>query len=184
MERVCIFLFLALLWNPKVYAQNFDPGIVVLPGNFNDFIVEGLKVGTTEYSDEDIINAFGDWNEKELTVSGMQYKYYRPFSLSPHANKIALLLTVQKGPMDTKGRISDIIIYDSKYCINNNIYVGNNISLALRLPGEWIDRPSDTDNKGYFIWRPKGWIDYDLVVCPKFYYNAEGKITSVKFCAN
>lgn len=180
MERVYVFLLLALLWSLEVSAQTLTQGVLVFPENFNDFIVDGLKVGTTEYGEEDIINAFGDWDEKELTVSGMQYKYYRPFSLK----EIALVLTVQKGPMDAKGIISDIFIYNSMCCINTTIHVGDNISLALKLPGEWIDRPSDTDNKGYFIWRPKGWVDYDLVVCPKFFYDAEGKITSVKYCAN
>lgn len=187
MKRIINIFILISLWQVCAFAQTFEREIVTFPGAFNGFVVEGINIGTTEYSEEDLIEAFGEWDERESTLNGVQYTYLNKGTsehLIRNDEQFEMILTLQKTINQSKGRVSNIFIYQGTYSINSNIHIGDNIAFAKKLPGKWFDRPDGSNDGGYMIWRPPTWTNCDLVVCPQFHYDATGKIISIKFVAD
>ena len=175
-------LLSVLLCNTAILAQvtvindNEPPQFEAL--DFSTFTINGLEMAGPEYTEQDIIKAFGQPDTVEFDEFGYTYTYFFESDIS--AYKYAADITLYSKP---KGPIMTAYVYDRKYIVNGFIRVGDPISKVYEMDGDFSNTQYHRNRAGAIFWRPTGagWENVEFFNCPKFAYNEDGVITSIGF---
>ena len=177
-------LLSVLLCNTAILAQvtlindNEPPQFEAL--DFSTFTINGLEMAGPEYTEQDIIRAFGQPDTVEFDEFGYTYTYFFESDVSASAYKYAADITLLYKP---KGPIMTAYVYDRKYIVNGFIRVGDPISKVYEMDGDFSNTQYHKNRAGAIFWRPTGtgWENVEFFNCPKFAYNEDGVITSIGF---
>ena len=177
-------LLSVLLCNTAILAQvtvindNEPPQFEAL--DFSTFTINGLEMAGPEYTEQDIIRAFGQPDTVEFEEFGYTYTYFFENDISASAYKYAADITLLYKP---KGPIMTAYVYDRKYIVNGFIRVGDPISKVYEMDGDFSNPQYHKNRAGAIFWRPTGtgWENVEFFNCPKFAYNEDGVITSIGF---
>jgi len=177
-------LLSVLLCNTAILAQvtlindNEPPQFEAL--DFSTFTINGLEMAGPEYTEQDIIRAFGQPDTVEFDEFGYTYTYFFESDVSASAYKYAADITLLYKP---KGPIMTAYVYDRKYIVNGFIRVGDPISKVYEMDGDFSNTHYNKNRAGAIFWRPTGtgWENVEFFNCPKFAYNEDGVITSIGF---
>ena len=177
-------LLSVLLCNTAILAQvtmindNEPPQFEAL--DFSTFTINGLEMAGPEYTEQDIIRAFGQPDTVEFDEFGYTYTYFFENDISASAYKYAADITLLYKP---KGPIMTAYVYDRKYIVNGFIRVGDPISKVYEMDGDFSNTQYHKNRAGAIFWRPTGtgWENVEFFNCPKFAYNEDGVITSIGF---
>ena len=177
-------LLSVLLCNTAILAQvtvindNEPPQFEAL--DFSTFTINGLEIGGPEYTEQDIIRAFGQPDTVMFDEFGYTYTYFFESDISASAYKYAADITLLYKP---KGPIMTAYVYDRKYIVNGFIRVGEPISKVYEMDGDFSNTQYHKNRAGAIFWRPTGtgWENVEFFNCPKFAYNEDGVITSIGF---
>ena len=148
--------------------------------DFSTFTINGLEMAGPEYTEQDIIRAFGQPDTVEFDEFGYTYTYFFENDISASAYKYAADITLLYKP---KGPIMTAYVYDRKYIVNGFIRVGDPISKVYEMDGDFSNTQYHKNRAGAIFWRPTGtgWENVEFFNCPEFTYNEDGVITSIGF---
>ena len=177
-------LLSVLLCNTAILAQvtvindNEPPQFEAL--DFSTFTINGLEMAGPEYTEQDIIRAFGQPDTVEFDEFGYTYTYFFENDISASAYKYAADITLLYKP---KGPIMTAYVYDRKYIVNGFIRVGDPISKVYEMDGDFSNTQYHKNRAGAIFWRPTGtgWENVEFFNCPEFTYDEDGVITSIGF---
>lgn len=185
MKRSMILITLMLMcFNATTYAQSDNVASeIVSDYDFSTFTINGLVMAECEYSEQDIITAFGEPDSVEYGEFGYSYNYKCGEVYSSDKGDYARVcdydaIIVLSGK--PKGQILTAYVYDDKYIVNGYVRVGDDKSKIYEMEGDKEEICYD-NNGGAIFWRPTGWKDIEFTNCPKFTYDARGVITSIGF---
>ena len=177
-------LLSVLLCNTAILAQvtlindNEPPQFEAL--DFSTFTINGLEMAGPEYTEQDIIRAFGQPDTVEFDEFGYTYTYFFESDISSVQYGNAAEITLYSKP---KGPIMTAYVFDDKYNVNGFIRVGDHISKVYEMDGDFSNTQYHKNRAGAIFWRPTGtgWENVEFFNCPKFAYNEDGVITSIGF---
>ena len=160
------------------YGQGHSTEISAPYGS--EFTINGLIIGgPAEYSEADVIAAFGQPDAVEYDEFGYTYVYNRDMTKKPDGyvqrSNHSAEITLPRIP----GPILSVYISDRGFVINGHIEVGDSISKVYDLGGKFKTNDYG-DGDGGILWCPPGRSD-DWIVCPEFTYNENGIIDSIYF---
>ena len=184
MKRSVIFtlsMLSSILCSISLFAQTgFDSAGQFDGYDFSTFTINGLEMAGQEYTEQDIIRAFGQPDTVEFDEFGYTYTYFFESDVSASAYKYAADITLLYKP---KGPIMTAYVYDRKYIVNGFIRVGDPISKVYEMDGDFSNTHYNKNRAGAIFWRPTGtgWENVEFFNCPKFAYNEDGVITSIGF---
>lgn len=171
----------SILCSISLFAQTGSGSVGQLEGyDFSTFTINGLEVGGPEYTEQDIIRAFGQPDTVEFDEFGYTYTYFFESDVSASAYKYAADITLLYKP---KGPIMTAYVYDRKYIVNGFIRVGDPISKVYEMDGDFSNTHYNKNRAGAIFWRPTGtgWENVEFFNCPEFTYDEDGVITSIGF---
>ncbi|WP_143822439.1 MULTISPECIES: hypothetical protein [unclassified Muribaculum] len=183
MKRSVIFTALSvlssILCGISLFAQTGFDSVGQFDGyDFSTFTINGLEVGGPEYTEQDIIRAFGQPDTVEFDEFGYTYLYEEKIKIlnkEMGTGSYSVQITLFNNP----GPITCVYIADETCLINGYIRVGDRISKAYEMGGRFQDYKFDfNDGSGYVMWCPSGWGNADWIVCPKITYDKDGIIAS------
>ena len=128
-------LLSVLLCNTAILAQvtvindNEPPQFEAL--DFSTFTINGLEMAGPEYTEQDIIKAFGQPDTVEFDEFGYTYTYFFESDISSVQYGNAAEITLYSKP---KGPIMTAYVFDGKYNVNGFIRVGEKCGV-FQLPG-------------------------------------------------
>ena len=177
-------LLSVLLCNTVILAQatmindNEPPQFEAL--DFSTFTINGLEMAGPEYTEQDIIRAFGQPDTVEFDEFGYTYTYFFESDISSVQHGNAAEITLYSKP---KGPIMTAYVFDGKYNINGFIRVGDPISKVYEMDGDFSNTQYHKNRAGAIFWRPTGtgWENVEFFNCPEFTYDEDGVITSIGF---
>lgn len=177
-------LLSVLLCNTAILAQvtvindNEPPQFEAL--DFSTFTINGLEMAGPEYTEQDIIKAFGQPDTVEFDEFGYTYTYFFESDISSVQYGNAAEITLYSKP---KGPIMTAYVFDGKYNVNGFIRVGDHISKVYEMDGDFSNTQYHKNRAGAIFWRPTGtgWKNVEFFNCPEFAYDENGVITSIGF---
>ena len=177
-------LLSVLLCNTAILAQvtmindNEPPQFEAL--DFSTFTINGLEMAGPEYTEQDIIKAFGQPDTVEFDEFGYTYTYFFESDISSVQYGNAAEITLYSKP---KGPIMTAYVFDGKYYVNGFIRVGDHISKVYEMDGDFSNTQYHKNRAGAIFWRPTGtgWKNVEFFNCPEFAYDENGVITSIGF---
>ena len=167
----------SILCSISLFAQTGSGSAVQLDGyDFSTFTINGLEVGGPEYTEQDIIRAFGQPDTVEFDEFGYTYLYEEKIKIlnkEMGTGSYSVQITLFNNP----GPITCVYIADETCLINGYIRVGDPVSKVYDMGGDFF-KSEWGDKEGSIYWRPFGWGNADWIVCPEISYDKDGKITS------
>lgn len=144
--------------------------------DFSTFTINGLEMAGPEYTEQDIIRAFGQPDTVEFDEFGYTFLIGRDLENCRYAAEITLY-SKPKGPIMTA------YVFDGKYNVNGFIRVGDHISKVYEMDGDFSNTQYHKNCAGAIFWRPTGtgWENVEFFNCPEFTYDEDGVITSIGF---
>ena len=188
MKKLYGIIFAAVLsaafcWGNDLYAQNkHDSQTGLDEHDFSTFTINGLVIGgPEEYTEQDIIDAFGQPDSVYYDmVVGFVYLYDMKVSSSKKNHVPIGPYSVEIAIPSKKNVILSAYVFDETSVVNGYVRVGDPISKVDDMGGRCLDHKYDSDDgSGYLRWCPSGWGNADWIVCPEFTYDANGIITSI-----
>lgn len=148
--------------------------------DFSTFTINGLEMAGPEYTEQDIIRAFGQPDTVMFDEFGYTYTYFFESDISSVQYGNAAEITLYSKP---KGPIMTAYVFDGKYIVNGFIRVGDHISKAYEMDGGFSNTQYHKNRAGAIFWRPTGtgWENVEFFNCPEFTYDEDGVITSIGF---
>ena len=180
MKYVTIILMSVLssiLCNISLFAQTgFDSAGQFEGCDFSTFTINGLEMAGSEYTEQDIIRAFGQPD----TVMFDEFGYIFLIGRDLENCRYAAEITLYNKP---KGPIMTAYVFDGKYIVNGFIHVGDPISKVYEMDGDFSSTQYHKNRSGAIFWRPTGtrWENVEFFNCPEFTYDEDGVITSIGF---
>ena len=177
-------LLSVLLCNTAILAQvtvindNEPPQFEAL--DFSTFTINGLEMAGPEYTEQDIIRAFGQPDSVELGEFGYTYIMLKeapsiPKNYIPTGGIYAAEIILHTKP---KGAIYVVGIFDEKYTVNNFINVGDSMSKIYEMDGDFKEvHYKEGDSSIY--WRPTEWENIEFFNCPQFMIDKNGTIIGI-----
>ena len=148
--------------------------------DFSTFTINGLEMAGPEYTEQDIIRAFGQPDTVMFDEFGYTYTYFFESDISSVQYGNAAEITLYSKP---KGPIMTAYVFDGKYNVNGFIRVGDPISKVYEMDGDFSNTQYHKNRAGAIFWRPTGtgWENVEFFNCPEFTYDEDGVITSIGF---
>ena len=148
--------------------------------DFSTFTINGLEMAGPEYTEQDIIRAFGQPDTVMFDEFGYTYTYFFESDISSVQYGNAAEITLYSKP---KGPIMTAYVFDGKYIVNGFIRVGDHISKVYEMDGDFSNTQYHKNRAGAIFWRPTGtgWENVEFFNCPEFAYDENGVITSIGF---
>ena len=148
--------------------------------DFSTFTINGLEMAGPEYTEQDIIRAFGQPDTVMFDEFGYTYTYFFESDISSVQYGNAAEITLYSKP---KGPIMTAHVFDGKYIVNGFIRVGDHISKVYEMDGDFSNTQYRKNRAGAIFWRPTGtgWENVEFFNCPEFTYDEDGVITSIGF---
>lgn len=148
--------------------------------DFSTFTINGLEMAGPEYTEQDIIRAFGQPDTVMFDEFGYTYTYFFESDISSVQYGNAAEITLYSKP---KGPIMTAYVFDGKYIVNGFIRVGDHISKVYEMDGDFSNTQYHKNRAGAIFWRPTGtgWENVEFFNCPEFTYDEDGVITSIGF---
>ena len=148
--------------------------------DFSTFTINGLEMAGPEYTEQDIIRAFGQPDTVMFDEFGYTYTYFFESDISSVQYGNAAEITLYSKP---KGPIMTAYVFDGKYIVNGFIRVGDHISKVNEMDGDFSNTQYHKNRAGAIFWRPTGtgWENVEFFNCPEFTYDEDGVITSIGF---
>ena len=185
MKRSVIFTALSVLssflCSISLFAQTgFDSAGQFEGYDFSTFTINGLEMAGPEYTEQDIIRAFGQPDTVMFDEFGYTYTYFFESDISSVQYGNAAEITLYSKP---KGPIMTAYVFDDKYIVNGFIRVGDHISKVYEMDGDFSNTQYHKNRAGAIFWRPTGtgWKNVEFFNCPEFTYDEDGVITSIGF---
>ena len=185
MKRSVIFTALSVLssflCSISLFAQTgFDSAGQFEGYDFSTFTINGLEMAGPEYTEQDIIRAFGQPDTVMFDEFGYTYTYFFESDISSVQYGNAAEITLYSKP---KGPIMTAYVFDDKYNVNGFIRVGDHISKVYEMDGDFSNTQYHKNRAGAIFWRPTGtgWKNVEFFNCPEFTYDEDGVITSIGF---
>ena len=175
----------ATIFFNDLYAQNKQDLLTGLDEHdFSTFTINGLVIGGPDrYTEQDIIDAFGQPDSVEHSGDfGTTFIYKKRETDKPEQYEAFRYCRAEISVWPPKNIIRVAYVFDESFLINGYVRVGDPISKAMEMGGEWIDRPDKSgDGSGSMTWRPTSWGEagIDLIICPVFTYDRNKLINSV-----
>jgi len=148
--------------------------------DFSTFTINGHEMAGPEYTEQDIIRAFGQPDTVMFDEFGYTYTYFFESDISSVQYGNAAEITLYSKP---KGPIMTAYVFDGKYIVNGFIRVGDHISKVYEMDGDFSNTQYHKNRAGAIFWRPTGtgWENVEFFNCPEFTYDEDGVITSIGF---
>ena len=160
------------------FAQEPDRQADTVQYDFSTFTINELEVGGPEYTEQDIIRAFGQPDSVWYEFEGAEktYMYERKIKVLNKEVGTGDYYT-QITLMSNPGSIICAFVADTSSVMNSYIRVGDPASKVYDMGGRVKD-----DGSGHIRWCPSGLGNADWIVCPEITYDKDGKITSFGIC--
>ena len=171
----------ATIFCNDLYAQNKHDLLTGLDEHdFSTFTINGLVIGgPEEYTEQDIIDAFGQPDSVYFDY-GVGYVYLYGMKVSSAKKDYVPVgeYSISLSMLNKTDIISSIAVFDESSLVNGYIRVGDPISKVYDMGGRF-HKADYGGGKGAVYWCPSGWGNADWIVCPEFNYNANGIITYI-----